>query len=111
MAAIKGGIALDLQFLPRGDGLFVNLSIGSRAHEQWPQVFQTFKECIPLDYRTVLAKEPLWVWEVGPLSALAKDKTIEEHLGAIFENFASALACWRESPTLPGMEFVKGEEK
>lgn len=110
MAKVKGGVALDLQFLPRGDGLFVTFSVGSKEHKQWGRVFQAFKERIPLGYRTVLAKEPQWLWEVGPLSAPYDEDNIELALSEIFENFASALACWRESPTLPGMEFVKGGE-
>lgn len=107
MAKIKGGIALDLQFLPRDDGLFVTFSVGSKEHSTWARVFQAFKERIPLGYRTVLAKEPQWIWEVGPLA----QANIEEALSDIFDNFASALACWRESPTLPGFDFVKEGKK
>lgn len=109
MAKIKGGIALDLEFLPRDSDLFVRFSVGSNEFYQWNRVFQAFKERIPLDFRTVIAKEPQWVWEVGPLSAPYGEADIELALSEIFENFASALACWRESPTLPGMEFVKEE--
>lgn len=105
MAQIKGGIALGLEFLPRGDGLFVRFSVGSKEHDQWGRVFQAFKGRIPLHHRTVIAKEPEWVWEVGPLA----EANIEPALCQVFENFASALACWRESPTLPGMEFIKEE--
>jgi len=103
MSAIKGGVALDLQFLPRGDGLFVTFSVGSKKHDQWGRVFQAFKERIPLGYRTVLAKEPQWVWEVGPIG----EANIERALSDVFENFHSSLQCWRDSPTLPGFEHLK----
>lgn len=103
MAKIKGGIARDLEFIPTGDGFFVRLSVSSKEHHQWGRIFQAFKGRIPLQYRTVIAKEPQWVWEVGPIG----EANIEDALSEVFENFALALACWRESPTLPGMEFVK----
>ena len=106
MSKIKGGIALDLQFVPRGSGLYVTLSVGSKEPRQWADVWLAFKGRIPLGYRTVLAKEPQWVWQVGPLG----QANIEEALSEVFENFASALACWRESPTLPGFDFVKEEQ-
>lgn len=107
MPESKGGIALDLEFLPKADGLFVRFSVGSKEHDQWGRVFQAFKKRIPLDYRIVIAKEPQWIWEVGPLSAPYGEADIELALSEVFGNFYSALVCWRESPTLPGMEFVK----
>lgn len=107
MAQSKGGIALDLEFLPKDGGLFVRFTVGSKEHYQWQRVFQAFKEGIPLQYRVVIAKEPQWIWEVGPLSAPHREADIESALSEVFENFASLLACWRKSPTLPGMEFAK----
>ena len=103
MAQSAGGIALDLEFLPRGGGLFVRFSVGSKEYDQWGRVFQAFKGSIPLHYRTVIAKEPQWVWEVGPMA----EADIEVALSEVFDNFAFALSCWRESPTLPGFDFVK----
>jgi len=107
MAKSTGGIALDLEFLPRVGGLFVRFSIGSKEHRLWGRVFQAFKGKIKLHHRTVIAKEPQWVWEVGPMG----EGDIEEALSEVFDNFASALACWRDSPTLPGMEFMKESTK
>lgn len=109
MAKIKDGIALNLQFEPREGGLFVRFSVGSKEHDRWRAIFQAFKERIPLHYRTVVAKEPQWVWEVGPLNAPHGEADIELALSEVFENFVSALGCWRGSPTLPGFDFIKEE--
>lgn len=103
MAKIKGGIALALDFLPREGGLFVRFAVGSKEHKEWGRVFEAFRGRIPLHYRMVVSKDPTWLWEVGPLA----EANIEQALSDIFENFASALACWRRSPTLPGFDFVK----
>lgn len=103
MNKITGGIALGLEFLPRGEGLFVRFSVASKEFAEWGRIFQAFKERIPLHYRFVVSKDPMWLWEVGPLG----DANIEQALCEVFENFASALVCWRESPTLPGFGFVK----
>lgn len=103
MAQSAGGIALDLEFIPRDGGLFVRFSVGSKEHRLWGRVFEAFKGRIKLHHRTVIAKEPQWVWEVGPMG----EADIEAALSEVFDNFSSALVCWRESPTLPGFDFVK----